>query len=191
MCNVTEEDVEGEKKIEENYYRKKVSTKQQQSIITSRTTMGMFINCKEIRNGVRKNIYNDELKKRAEMMYWHWNTKQPNFADTNDEVKGSMEILKVGIKNKGKIVRPNICSTHTLDNEEWHSLVFQMTNENGEVLEDKNALCALSISVFGYQVGTEVYWFRNKANRDKMMKYFEKLQDKAFGKKIIDTTSQC
>ena len=150
--------------------------------------MAMFINCKEIRKDVRENIYNDELKKRAEMMYWHWHTKQPNYGDTNDEVKKAMEIVKVFIKNKRKIVRPNLCSAHSLDNEEWYSLVFQLSNENGEVFEEKNSQCPLSISVFGYHVGTEVYWFRTKANRDKMMKYFEKLQDKAFGKKIIDTT---
>ena len=153
--------------------------------------MALHVNCKEICKDVRKNIYNHELKKRAEMMYWHWKTKQPHFVDTNDEVKRAMEIVKVLIKNKRKIVRPNLCSTHSLDNEEWYSLVFQLSNENGEVLEEKNALCALSLAVFGYLVGTEVYWFRNKANRDKMIKYFEKQQDKAFGKKIIDTTMQC
>lgn len=147
--------------------------------------MGMFINCKEIRNGVRKNIYNDKLEKRAEMMYWHWKNREPTFADTTDEVKGQMETLKRCIKNKWKIVRPNLCSTHTLDNEEWYSLVFQNTNEKGEALEEENSPCALSISVFGYQVCTEVYWFRSEANRDKMMKYFEKIQNKAFGKKIV------
>jgi hypothetical protein len=147
-----------------------------------------LINCTKIRNGVRKNIYNDELKKKAEMMYWYFNTKQPMFADTNAEVKGQMENLKMCIKNKWKIVRPNLCSTHKLDDEEWYSLVFQNTNENGEPLENQNSICALSVSVFGYHVSTEVYWFRCKENRDIMMKYFEKLQDKAFGKKIIDNT---
>ena len=147
-----------------------------------------FIDCKKIRKGVRKNIYNDELKKKAEMMYWHFNTKQPMLFDSNAEIKGQMEILKLYIKNKKKIVLPNLCSTHKLDDEEWYSLVFQMTNENGEPLENKNGMCPLSISVFGYCVSTEVYWFRFKENRDIMKKYFEKLQDKAFGKKIIDNT---
>jgi hypothetical protein len=165
--------------------KKNITGKKHQLNNNNLININMFINCKEIRNGVRKNIYNDELGKKAEMMFWHWKQQQPNYADTNDEVKGQMEKLKVCIKNKWKIVRPNLCSTHTLDNEEWYSLVFQMTNEKGEVFEDKNSLCALSISVFGYHVGTEVYWFRNKVNRDKMMKYFEKLQDKAFGKKIV------
>ena len=153
--------------------------------------MNTVINCKKLRNDVRENIYNDELGKKAEMMFWHWKNREPNYADTNDEVKGQMEKLKVCIKNKWKIVRPNLCSTHTLDNEKWYSLVFQITNEKGEVFEEENSMCALSMAVFGYQVGTEVYWFRSKTNRDKMIKYFEKLQDKAFGKKIIDITRQC
>jgi hypothetical protein len=152
--------------------------------------MGMIFKLKEIRNDVRKHIYNDKLKKRAEMMFWHWKKELPNFADTNDEVKYQMKLLKMCIKNKWKIVRPNLCSTHTLDNEEWYSLVFQLMNKSGELLEEDNCVCPLSASVFGYFVSTEVYWFRTKENRDTMMKYFEKLQDKAFGKKIIDDTTQ-
>ena len=164
---------------------KKTNHKQsnkQQSIMN----MGFDMNA--MRAEVSMNIYNDKLKKRAEMMFWHWKKDVPAFLDTNDDIKDQMKILKIAIKNKRKIVRPNLCGTRSLDNEEWYSLVFQLMNKSGELLEEDNCVCPLSASVFGYFVSTEVYWFRTKENRDTMMKYFEKLQDKAFDKKIIDNT---
>jgi len=150
---------------------------------TSHVSDNMLLaHCDKIREDVHKDMYNKQLGKNAEMMFWHIQTNQPMFYDIAEEVKTQMGFIKNFIKNRKKVVRPSLSMTGKDGNgNEWYSLVLQFTLDDGSIDVDANRNCPLSLSVFGYQVCTEVYWFSNKANRDKMVEFFEKQQNKAFG----------
>ena len=146
----------------------------------------MFVNFNKMREHVSYNMWNDG--KKPKLMYWHYATKQVVYSDTNEEVKGQMRLIKKCIDKKWKTVIPNLCVTRSFEDDEWHSLVFQHTNDKGIPDEDKNDTCVLTMGLFNCGICGEIYWFKEKQNRDVMLEYFKKHQDKVFKKKIVDTS---
>jgi len=149
----------------------------------------MLVDLNKLREHVSYNMWNNGIK--PKLMYWHYATRKPVYGDTNQDVKNQMRYIKKTINNKWKIVVPNLCVTRCFEDDEWHSLVFQQTDEEGIPSQEKNSPCVLTIGLFNCHVCGEIYWFKEKENRDLMLEHFKKHQNKVFKKQIVDTSVMC